>query len=99
MNFQNPEHLIVNFLEYDFTNFANYFSFFLDFNFLSIVSPVKSADIGIFRALSITTLNELLSLAYKYYEKDKSVLISYQEEYKKIINFIFNLDNDNVETI
>lgn len=94
VNFQNPEHLIVDFLEYDFTNFANYFSFFLDFNFLSIVSPVKSADIGIFRALSITTLNELLSLAYKYYEKDKSVLISYQEEYKKIINFIFNLDND-----
>lgn len=94
MNFQNPEHLIVNFLEYDFTNFANYFSFFLDFNFLAIVSPVKSEDIKNFKTLSITTLSELLSLAYKYYEKDKSVLISYQEEYKKVINFIFNLDNN-----
>ncbi len=62
--------------------------------FLSIVSPVKSSDIAMFRALSITTLNELLALAYKYYEKDKNNLISYQEEYKKIINFIFNLDND-----
>lgn len=94
MNVQTSEQLIINFLEYDFTSFSNYFSFFLDFGFLSIVSPVKSSDIAMFRALSITTLNELLALAYKYYEKDKNNLISYQEEYKKIINFIFNLDND-----
>ena len=94
MNVQTSEQLIINFLEYDFTSFSNYFSFFLDFGFLSIVSPVKSSDIAMFRALSITTLNELLALAYKYYEKDKNNLISYQEEYKKIINFIFNLDNN-----
>lgn len=94
MNVQTSEQLIINFLEYDFTSFSNYFSFFLDFGFLSIVSPVKSSDIAMFRALSITTLNELLALSYKYYEKDKNNLISYQEEYKKIINFIFNLDND-----
>lgn len=94
MNIQTPEQLIINFLEYDFTSFANYFSFFLDFGFLSIVSPVKSTDIAMFKALSITTLNDLLSFAYKFYEKDKKNLISYQEEYKKIINFIFNFDND-----
>lgn len=90
----NAEQLIISFLEYDFTSFSNYFSFFLDFGFLSIVSPVKLTDIAMFRALSITTLNELLSLAYRYYEKDKENLISYQEEYKKTVSFIFNLDND-----
>ena len=94
MNVQTVEQLIINFLEYDFTNFSNYFSFFLDYGFLSIVSPVKSSDTAKFKALSITTLNELLAFAYKYYEKDKNNLISYQVEYKKIINFIFNLDND-----
>ena len=94
MNVQTAEQLIINFLEYDFTNFSNYFSFFLDYGFLSIVSPVKSSDTAKFKALSLTTLNELLTLAYKYYKKDKNNLISYQEEYKKIINFIFNLDND-----
>ena len=72
MNVQTSEQLIINFLEYDFTSFSNYFSFFLDFGFLSIVSPVKSSDIAMFRALSITTLNELLALSYKYYEKDKN---------------------------
>lgn len=93
-NVQTSEQLIINFLEYDFTNFSNYFSLFLDFGFLSIVLPVKSTDIAMFRTLSITTLNELLSLAYKYYKKDKNNLISYQKESKKIVNFIFNLDND-----
>ncbi len=56
MNVQTSEQLIINFLEYDFTNFSNYFSFFLDFGFLSIVSPIKSTDIAMFRVLFITTL-------------------------------------------
>ena len=93
-NSKSPEHLIVDFLEYDFTNFANYFSFFLDFGFLSIVSNVELADIAVFKSHSINTLNKILSLAYKYYQKDKDDLISYQEEYKKIIDFIYNLDNN-----
>lgn len=75
MNVQTAEQLIINFLEYDFTNFLNYFSFFLDFGFLYIVSPVKSSDIAMFKALFITTLNELLDLALRYLQDYKSVTL------------------------
>lgn len=94
LTIQNPEEFIIRFIEFDFTNFSNYFSFFLDYGFLSIVSPVKPDDIKKFKALSFISFKDLLNLAYKYYTIDKSTLISFQEEYKKIIHFIFNLDND-----
>lgn len=94
-SFQEPGFAIIPFIECNFDNFIEYFSFFISFGFLTIVSQPKLEETKKFELLSEYSLKDLLLLAYEFYKKDKKSLQKFQKEYIETIEFLFNLNNEN----
>ncbi|MFR5682959.1 MAG: DUF6076 domain-containing protein [Clostridia bacterium] len=97
--------ILLKFLNYDFTNFNSFVEFIYNYGLPGLISIGANEDINNqfnkCTNLKITNDNEniyftekdFLSVCKNNFEKRKKVLIDYQFQFKKIINFINNLSN------
>lgn len=85
---------LIDFLSFDFTNFKDYFVFFANYPvyFLSILSK---EDLKILDIDNIVPINEVISIAKKYFDDESNKIQKIQDMFRKAINFIYEIDEDN----
>ena len=97
--------LLLKFVNYDFTDFNCFVEFVREYGIPGIdfydVNKGPSNPFNKYINLNITndkkniflTENDFIIVCKKIFEKRKKILIKYQSEFKKLINFINNLSN------
>ncbi len=97
--------LLLKFVNYDFTDFNCFVEFVREYGIPGIdfydINKGPSNPFNKYTNLNITndgkniflTENDFILVCKKIFEKRKKILIKYQSEFKKLINFINNLSN------
>lgn len=97
--------LLLKFVNYDFTDFNRFVEFVHEYGIPGIdfydINKGPSNPFNKYTNLNITndrkniflTENDFILVCKKIFEKRRKILIKYQSEFKKLINFINNLSN------
>ena len=83
---------LLDFISYDFNVFNDYLLFFINF-FDYFIDKLDSKDIKYIELDTLYSVNDIVEIARKYYDKEKDNLICYQSIFRKCINFVYGIDN------